>query len=292
MKRLIINADDFGLTRGVNRGILEAARNGILTSTTLMANGPEFLEAVGGALQNPALGVGVHLVLVGGMSVAPARSVRPLASRDGLLPKSLAALVVKLSTGLIGRAQIVDEFRAQIERVRAAGIRPTHLDTHKHTHCHPRVMEALGQVASEFEIRAVRNPFELRPVIPSGAGKNGRAPLAQEAAALAARAGERKFHRVVARRDLRAPDYFFGLRMTGQMGVEAVRLVLASLPEGTSELMCHPGYNDDALRATGTRLAAEREVELAALLDPSVRRAVQENGIALATYREFNDSHA
>ena len=161
MKYLILNADDFGMTRGVNQGIIRAHCEGILSSTTLMANGPAFEDAVELSAANPNLGVGCHLVLIGGKCIARRQEdIASLADARGNLPESLPKFVAKLSSGMIPTKQIEIEMRAQIEKIRAAGIAPTHLDTHKHTHAHPRVMEALGKVAKEVGIKCVRKPVE------------------------------------------------------------------------------------------------------------------------------------
>jgi len=290
MKRLIVNADDFGLTRGVNEGIARAFREGILTSTTLMANGPAFADAVEQARANPGLGVGCHLVLVGGRSVAAPKQAGSLADRNGMLPRSLLALVTQLTCGRVQPKDIESEFRAQIERVRSAGIKPTHLDTHKHTHSHPKVMEALARVAKEFGITRVRKPFEsLRNVLGlPRSGGNGRGSAKQRATEAVARTGAPRFRRIIARYGLRTPDYFFGLGLTGRLAGSAVLRVLNALPEGTSELMCHPGLCDDELEHTETRLKHQREIELAGLLDPAVCNAARGQGIELVSYNALN----
>src|SRR5580692_10909991 len=118
MKQLILNADDFGMTRGVNEGIIRGHREGILTSTTLMANGPEFDDAVARAKLNPELGIGCHLVLVGGPAVAPKEKISSLVDGNGNLPESLGAFVARLSVGLIRLNAIERELRAQIEKIR------------------------------------------------------------------------------------------------------------------------------------------------------------------------------
>jgi hopanoid biosynthesis associated protein HpnK len=286
MKRLIVNADDFGLTRGVNQGIVRGFREGILTSTTLMANGAAFEDAVAQARANPGLGIGCHLVLVGGRAVAAADHVASLADRNGNLPAGLTGLVTKLACGMVRQREIESEFRAQIERVRAAGIEPAHLDTHKHTHSHPKVMEALARVAKEFGITRVRKPFEgLRNVLGIPRSRDNGPSAKQRATAAVARAGAPRFRRIVAKYGLRTPDHFFGLGLTGHLGGPAVLRVLNALPEGTSELMCHPGVYDEDLERSQTRLKRQREVELAALLDPAVRNAAQQRSIELVSYR-------
>ena len=281
-KQLILNADDFGLTKGVDDGIIRAHREGILTSATLMANGDAFAHAVELAVANPSLGVGCHLVLVGGKSVAPRQEISSLADSDGQLPTSLGALVGRVTTGRIRRADIERELRAQIEKIQRAGISPTHLDTHKHTHAHPRVLDALGRVAQELGITRIRKPIErLRD---SWAGK---APIGQLVAASAARTVSLKFRALSRKYGLRSPKNFLGLASTGGLGAAALRRLIDTLPEGQTEIMLHPGIYDADLIQTGTRLRKERELEMNALVDPDVKRAVVANGIQLITYREL-----
>jgi hopanoid biosynthesis associated protein HpnK len=291
MKQLIVNGDDFGYTRGVNGGILRSFEQGILTSTTLMANGEAFEDAVEGARAHPRLGVGCHLVLVGGRCVAPAEKIPTLADSEGRLPDSLAAFWLRVSARGVRSADLERELRAQIERVCATGIRPTHLDTHKHTHLHPRVMEAVGRVAEELGIRRVRKPFE-RPGnffrFPS-AGPKRAAQLKQSAAATAVRMGAPGFGRLLQAHGLRTTDRFYGFGLTGLLDAQAIVAMLEDLPEGTSELMCHPGVCDAALEGAPTRLKREREREMAALIDPAVRRAVERGGVRLISYRELGE---
>ena len=282
-KQLILNADDFGLTSGVNSAILRAHRQGILTSATLMANAASFDEAVSIALATPTLGVGCHLVLVGGRSVAPAREVESLVDREGNFPRSLGQFVARVSTGAIRSVHIERELRAQIEKIVAAGIQPSHFDTHKHTHVHPRVLDALGRVAQEFRITKIRKPIErLRHAITS------QSQPGQLIAASAARTVSLKFRTLSRKYGLRSPDNFLGLAATGSISAATLRKLIETLPPGQTEIMLHPGINDAALTATGTRLLAQRELELTALLDPAVKQAVAANGIQLITFRELH----
>jgi predicted glycoside hydrolase/deacetylase ChbG (UPF0249 family) len=224
MKWLIVNADDFGLTAGVNRGIVDCHQRGIATSATLMANGAAFEGAVELGRRNPKLGVGCHLVLVGGNCVARRSEIPLLADADGKLPPDLPRLVARLSRGKKIVPQITAEFRAQVEKIRDAGIEPTHLDTHKHTHCHPRVMEALAQVAEEFGIRCVRKPFEDVADSLGLAGDGGPRSLLlkQRLAALAARGGKRFFDRLVRQHKLTTPGRFYGVSLTGRLSPAAI----------------------------------------------------------------------
>jgi predicted glycoside hydrolase/deacetylase ChbG (UPF0249 family) len=247
-KRLIVNADDFGFTPEVNLGILEAHRTGILTATTLMANGDAFDDAVSIARANATLDVGCHLVLIGGHSVLPPHAALPLS-----VPELLRALAAR-------RLQVYDELAAQVRKILGAGLHPTHLDTHKHTHLAPPVLEAMARIAEEFEIRWVRRPFDL-PALGW------------------------LFQRVLTRHGCRTTDHFTGFRLTGRFGAAELVRLIRELPEGLTEFMCHPGYCGPALRRAPTRLKESRERELRALTAPETRRALIDSGVELVNYR-------
>jgi hopanoid biosynthesis associated protein HpnK len=288
MKQLILNADDFGMTLGVNEGIIRAHREGILTSATLMANGEAFDDAVERARANKELGVGCHLVLVGGKCVATKDRVASLVDAGGNLPDSLPLFVAKISSGIIRTEEIERELRAQIGRVRAAGIEPTHLDTHKHTHAHPRVMEALGKVAKECGIARVRKPIENLRDSWETSQAGGQGVSMQILAAGAVRAIAPQFTAISRRYGLLSPDHFLGLAMTGQLSPTVLRGVIGTVVDGTTEIMLHPGICDADLARSGSRLQKQREDELQGLLDPGVRSAVTERGIRLISYRGLN----
>jgi predicted glycoside hydrolase/deacetylase ChbG (UPF0249 family) len=276
------------MTLGVNDGIIRAHREGILTSATLMANGEAFDDAVESARANKELGVGCHLVLVGGKCVATKDSVASLVDAGGNLPDSLPLFVAKISSGIIRIEEIEREFRAQIGRVRAAGIEPTHLDTHKHTHAHPRVMEALGKVAKECGIARVRKPIENLRDSWETSQAGGQGVSMQILAAGAVRAIAPQFTAISRRYGLLSPDHFLGLAMTGQLSPTVLRSVIGTVVDGTTEIMLHPGICDADLARSGSRLQKQREDELQGLLDPGVRSAVTERGIRLISYRELN----
>lgn len=288
MKELILNADDFGLTRGVNEGIIRAHREGILTSATLMANSQAFEDAVERAKANSGLGVGCHLVLVGGACVAPREEISSLADRDGRLPQSLGMLVTKLSSGRVRSTEIERELREQIQKIRQAGIEPTHLDSHKHTHAHPRVLKALGRVAQELGITRVRKPMENLRDSWNSSGASGSRPWKELAAAAAARTVTLTFAAAIKEYGLRSPDHFLGLAMTGRMDKTTLCRLIDTLPEGRTEIMLHPGNCDADLAATGSRLQQQRQVELEALLAPEARQIATDRGVRLISYRELD----
>lgn len=293
MRRLIVNGDDFGYTVGVNAGIVRAYRDGILTSTTLMATGEAFDDAVRVALENPGLGVGCHLVLVGEKAVAATAEIPTLAGRDGRLPGSLRELVTGLSFGRVRQKDLETELRAQVKRIREAGIVPTHVDTHKHTHLHPRVMRAVVQVASEFSIDAIRKPYEnLRTLFGRGPAREGCGAMGRSLTAAAANFGRRQFAGLVESAGLRSPDHFCGIGWTGTIEIGRLLRMLDHLPDGTTELMCHPGLHDEALDLKPTRLKRQRQAELDALIAPEALREVRRHGIQLISFRELANSHA
>jgi len=260
--RLVVNADDFGFTRDVNAGIVEAHRHGILTAATLMANGDAFDDAVSLAGQTPSLDVGVHLVMVQGRSVLdPSRN----------MPRT----VPELAGALLRRElPVYEEARAQVRRIVAAGIRPSHIDTHKHTHLLPPVLDALGRVAREFGIPWVRRPFDF--------GVDRTAQVTKQAVALGMRLMAPKFGRSL--EGLRTTDYFTGFQITGRLDSRSLIATLERLPDGLTEFMCHPGRLGAELRAASTRLKESRERELAALVSPETRRVVEQRGIQLVNY--------
>ncbi|MEP7353613.1 MAG: ChbG/HpnK family deacetylase [Acidobacteriota bacterium] len=261
MKQLIVNADDFGFTRDVNRGIVEAHLQGILTSTTLMGdtrtNPAAFADAVALAMQHPTLDVGCHLVLV----------------ESPPFPRTIPRLVTSV---LLGRIQIYEAFAAQVRRIMDAGIAPTHLDTHKHTHLLPQVLEAVARVSQEFKIPWVRRPFDFLEQ-PGGIGwKNKLMHLRGNG-----------FEKTLSKYGCRSTDWFSGFAVTGTFDTAKLVAIIRALPEGTTEFMCHPGVLGDELRRAPGRLIESRAAELQALTSKQVRAALDEAGVELTNFREL-----
>ncbi|MEO8659446.1 MAG: ChbG/HpnK family deacetylase [Bryobacteraceae bacterium] len=265
---LVVNADDFGFTRDVNEGIVAAHRDGILTATTLMANGSAFDHAVELARANPELDVGCHLVLVGGRSVSfPAVP----------LPATVTALLQAVA---LRRIVPYDELRAQVDRILAAGIRPYHLDTHKHTHLFPPVLDAVARLSEEYRIPWVRRPFDL-PLT----GDN--VPWSKQAISHSLGFLRRRFHRVLTNRGCRVTDHFAGFQITGRFHAADVVRLIRALPPGITEFMCHPGYCTEELRAAQTRLKESREEELRALIALEAKAALTAGHVRLSRYRDL-----
>lgn len=287
MKKLIVNADDFGLTEGVNRAIIEGHKKGIITSTTLMANGRAFNSAVTAALTTPELGIGVHLNVTQGLPVSPAFMVPSIVTSEGAFYRSPAFVARRF---LARKAKLSDaerELRSQIEKVASAGINITHLDSHKHIHLLPPIFTIVVKLAREFGIKCVRCPVEPAwsafGVLQSGRRRwpgMAKQYLLGRALSTLATCQARK----VQDAGLCSPDRFCGLSQTGFLDAALLEQILKTLPEGTSELMCHPGYVDEALLGARTRLLGERETELEALTNASIRQLVTELGIELISY--------
>jgi predicted glycoside hydrolase/deacetylase ChbG (UPF0249 family) len=263
--RLILNADDFGLTSGINRAVLELYRAGALTSATLMATGPAFEEAAEIAHANPDLGVGCHLVFTGGIPVSHPQDIPTLLGADGkTFRPSAIDFAQAVLRNTVRASDIARETQAQIQKLQRAGIDVTHIDTHKHTHVFPAVASPVFHIAQRCGIFAARNPFE--PAWASALSETGFVRRLQ------LRLLDR-FQTAFAKvPELHAPSFHLpgatlGLAATGTLDAAALTRLLSRLPEDSVfELCCHPGYNDAQLDLQETRLRQHRDVEREALL--------------------------
>ena len=281
-RRLIINADDFGLTSGVNRGILESHTNGVVTSTTLMACGAKFDEAVALAKEAPRLSVGCHAVLVDGSPALNASQVTSLivSHHPPRFRESLMTFACLVSAGRLDQAQIEAEVTAQIKKLQAAGIPVSHVDSHKHTHMFPAVLRGVLRAANNCGIRAMRNPFE--PLVFASLLHWKRQFQLRLLQSLRAR-----FQGMLAEAGVATPDGCVGIAATGGLTLQTFQSLLHNLPQGTWEFVSHPGYNDPDLDRVKTRLRASREEEMKILTSPDTREALQRENIELISYREL-----
>jgi hopanoid biosynthesis associated protein HpnK len=285
VRRLIINADDFGLTSGVNRAIVEAYTQGIVTSATLMANGGALQEAVQLAQSVPRASIGCHVVLVDGTPVSEESKVPSLLDNGkSSFQTALSRFAVRCLRGELVPDEIEAEAAAQIRKLQSAGISVSHLDTHKHTHMFSQVLRPLLKAAQNCGIRAIRNPLEpirLGQIAgqPSLWKRWGQLRILNRLAT--------EFRSAVVEAGMVTPDGTLGIIATGVMNERILRSIIARIPEGTWELVCHPGYDDDDLAKAGTRLRASRVQELALLKSPRVREELQKHEIQLISYREI-----
>jgi predicted glycoside hydrolase/deacetylase ChbG (UPF0249 family) len=286
---LIVNADDFGFTAGVNRAIVEAHVGGVVTSSTLMANGRAFEEAARLAKTIPKLSIGCHVVLIDGRPVLGSEQL-PSLTRDSRFRDGLFSFATRAITGRIDAEEITAEATAQIRKIQSAGIAVSHIDTHKHTHLFPKILRPLLRAAGACGIRALRNPFGPRLPLRS-AQLLGRRPglwaRYAELRVLGSFAG--KFREAVDREGFVSPDGTLGIVVTGALDETLFQAIARSIPQGTWEFVCHPGYNDADLQVAETRLRQSRETELRVLTLPAARELLLRQDIELISYRELVD---
>jgi hopanoid biosynthesis associated protein HpnK len=294
VRRLIVNADDFGFTSGVNRAIVEAHTRGVVTSTSLMANGAAFADAVLLAKASPRLSVGCHVVLIDGEPVVDLQRLpsltTPSSATQGHFRDGLKTFAARAIAGRMKAEEITTEATAQIRKIQAAGISVSHVDTHKHTHLFPKILRPVLRAAAECGVRAVRNPFG--PRMPLRSSQLLRRPNLwtryAEVRVLSWFAG--KFREAVDREGFATPDGTLGIEVTGTLDETLFHAIAQSMPEGTWEFVCHPGYNDADLQAAKTRLRESRETELRALTLPAAREVLVQQGIQLISYHELRES--
>jgi chitin disaccharide deacetylase len=280
-RRLIINADDFGLCESVNKGIVEAHAKGVLTSTTIMASMPAAEQAVELAKNLPTLGVGIHLNLTAGKPLCQDNTVKLILDSQGnfaLSPGKLA--IASLITGKV-RTAIETELASQIQWLIDKGIKPTHLDSHKHIHSFPSIFPIVCRLAKRFNIPAIRYADEPAYVsrLPwplTDRESRKRASLARTMAKINRWQNPAFFK----------TDALFGINHVGKINTVFMRAVSLYNTASTAEIMTHPGYTYD-LDATRTRLVKQREIELEALCSEKTNQYFKNAGIKLVNYGQL-----
>lgn len=285
-RRLIVSADDFGMSPGINAGIVRAHRNGILTDAGLMVNGAAFEEAVALAREHPSLSIGLHLVLVQGGATLPPSEIPSLVDDGGHFASNPIASGLRYFFQPGVRSQLRREIRAQLEKFRATGLEVSHVDGHLNIHMHPTVLPILLDLAGEFGIRAMRLSREaLLPALRFDRSHFARKGF--EAAvfhALGAFAAAR-----LDSHSIRYPRQMYGLHQTGHISEDYMLRTLAELPAGVSEIYCHVGLVDDEA-ATWRPSDYRSEAELQALTSDRVRAALTTHGIELVSYRDLAEA--
>lgn len=282
-KQLLVNADDFGLTEGITDGIIEAHQRGIVTSTSIIAGGEAFDHAVKQSFDNKSLGIGVHLTLVEERAVSDPRDVPTLVYANGKLPRSYRELLSGLILGRIKSEHVERELRAQVVKCLNAGLKPTHLDSHQHVHTLPRILRIVIRIAEEFNILGLRLPrdspagrtaflsdgFLQKTILCWLAGWDARYVRAE------------KFH---------ICDRMAGLFESGALREDHLLPILRQLPQGTTELVCHPGIADLQSRARYAHWRYDWEAEFNALTSEAVRDVLTATNIELITYTDLQSS--
>ena len=285
MRRLIVNADDFGLTSGVNRAIALANREGVVTSATIMANSRGFAQAVDLAKAQPELKTGCHVGVIDGVPLTEdATTLTGGSSRFRSSLKGFAAAAVR---NRISPDEIQREVEAQICKIQAAGLDVTHVDSHKHTHMFPHVLRPVLRAAKACGVRAVRNPFEPWRCWPASVVFRTPTMWLRSIGVTCLGAFARSFREAVQEAGMLTTEGTVAIAATGKLDLNMLLSTLEALPEGTWELVCHPGYSDADLQAAGTRLMQSRELELKALISPEVKDLVSRRGIELISYADL-----
>ncbi len=287
VKTLIVNADDFGYTHGVNTAVARCCEDGPVRSASIMATGPAFKDAVRVARQDQRLGVGVHIVLTEMEPLSSPSDMGGMLDEAGRMPPSPFALLLLLLSGKARRESLRKEIQRQIGRVFDAGLIPTHLDTHKHTHIIPQVIEVLAEVAAQFSIKWIRLPFErigYRQVYQDVDMEDRMVFLKQYCESRVSLPLESFFLKTVKRAGLKTPDHFFGISLTGIWNESLAQRLLLDLPEGVTEWMVHPGICDQELVSSRTRLREQREKEKHLLCSPMLKELIEKKGISLRSF--------
>jgi hopanoid biosynthesis associated protein HpnK len=279
-RRLIVTGDDFGLSPGVNAGIGQAFREGILTGASLMVNAPATAEAVTLAHGQPGLAVGLHLVLLQGRATAPVESIPNLVHSDGTFSDCPVLSGMRYFFLPSMRTQLRREIQAQLERFHSFGLALSHVDGHLNIHLHPVVVDILIELSAAYEIAGLR--LTRDPLLPA-LRLDARWPLRKAAEATVFSGLTWWAEPRLRAAGIRFPDGLYGLHQTGVIDEEYLVALISRLPVGTSELYCHPGVLPDP---TVERLMPgyQHDRELAALCSPRVRAALYEHGVTLGNY--------
>lgn len=281
MKRLIVNADDFGLHPAVNRAIIDGHASGCITSTSLITGGAAYYEALNMANSCPGLGVGVHLTLVGERPVTDPARIPSLVDEKGCFPDNYVKFLADFLLGKVSLPEVRCELAAQLDKAAADGINISHIDSHQHLHVFPGIIDIVLDLAAERSVRALRIPAE--PLFFTGGypftlgrlvGRTGLSLLAAWA------------RRKARQRGFAAPEHFFGMLAGGNMREEYLLNIIRALPPGTSEIMVHPG-NDNAALQDHYGWAYSWQGELSAVMSKQIMSLLAKEGIELVSFREL-----
>ena len=279
MKRLIVNADDFGLSPEVNAGIIRAHRDGVLRSASLMVAEPAARAAAEMARDNPALDVGLHAVVCRGRSLLDASRLGAAVSASGEFIDSPVGAGMRYFFDRSMRAAMTDELRAQVERHLELIGYLNHIDGHLNFHVHPLFADILVDLAVEYKVPCIRLPRER--VLTTLRLRRDHAPR-KLVESIIFRTLSRRTSRMMANRGLASTDALFGLHQSGHLSEDYIVGVLDRVRDGTTELYFHP-----AADIGGTPPAAEAQLEVEILTSPRVRESIARNEIELITFAEL-----
>ncbi|PYY17569.1 MAG: hypothetical protein DMG60_11215 [Acidobacteria bacterium] len=291
MRRLIINADDFGMTAGVNRAIVEAHHAGLITSASVMANEPATNDAISIASRTPSLRTGCHIVLVDGRPLSKPEAVLTLVgSRNGSgasFRRGISQLAIASFAGQVRAADVRSEAAAQISSLQAGGLALSHVDCHMHSHILPPVLRAVLQAAYDHGVKAVRNPFEPAWSVAATHKNSSLRSWSRSTQVTVLRSLQPQFCSAVKQHGMKTSDGTIGIAATGLLDRELLTRLVEAMPEGTWELVSHPGYKDRALIEASTELKQSRVVELELLTSSETVDLLHKRDIQLINYSDL-----
>ncbi len=288
MKQIIINADDFGLGKGINRGIIRAYKEGVLSSASLMVNMPGFEDAASLIRENPGLGIGLHLNFFRGTPVLPIQKTATLVGKDGFFLQDIFKIIKHIYEKRISLLELETECEAQINKALEKGIPITHIDSEKHLHLISRVYEIIVRLAKKHGINTIRNineyPYMLEFVLRGGQISStalGRIALLQILS--------RSKKKINSANSIKTADYSFGLLERNGMSLNKCERLFEYLKDGTTEIFCHPGYIDEEWQSAPLNkqryyINTARERELEVLLSPRLKEAIHNLNIGLVDF--------
>lgn len=249
-----------------------------------MANASAFPEAAALAKTIPRLKTGCHVVLIDG---EPLSKQVPTLAANGRFRRSLKDFALAAMRKRLSAEEIQKETEAQIRHIQAQGLTVTHVDSHKHTHMFPPVLGPVLRAARACGVKAVRNPFEPARAWPRGLIAGSPGMWLRSAGVSAFQWFRKQFQEAIRDYEIRSTDGTVGITVTGKLDQKVLLAILHSLPAGTWELVCHPGYADADLEAAGTRLVKTRAVELQALSSQDTKNKLRGQGIELISYADL-----
>lgn len=289
MKRIIINADDFGLSDSINQGIIKAYREGVLTSASLMVNMPGFENAVNFLKNNSGLDIGLHINLFRGKPLIPFCEIRTLTDENGSFLQSVFKIVKRIYQKKLSLFELELECDAQMKKALDSGIKITHIDSEKHLHLLSHVYKIVVKLARKYGINKIRNineyPYIARFMLDRNHILNSSLCKAMALQVLSMRVKKINYINYI-----NSTDYSFGL--LGSMTLNKYERLFNYLKDGTTEILCHPGYIDEDWRRPPLNreryyVNINREEELSALLSPVLKEMIRKLNIELVNHKEL-----
>ncbi len=290
MKNVIINADDFGLSKSINKGIIKAHQEGILTSTSLIVNMPDSEKAIEEIENYPNLGIGLHLNLIRGKPVSPIKDIPSLINKNGYFLQNIPLFLFKIVIGEIKINEVEIELRNQMKKFKRSGLTPTHIDSESHLHLIPSIFNIVVKLAKENDVRFLRffNPnfknFFNKDLFIALFKKYYRNEKILTFLCL--------FNKTKCKKYFNCVDYTLGVKRTGHMFKETYENIFNNLKDGTAEIICHPGEIDAECLKTLSEIGIQniietREMELKALLDPRLKELGNKLNLKFVSFKDL-----